>query len=187
MKGMRLFIGTVAIVAFVTAGCDNSPTTTTTTTPAPAPTFTPEETLAMACILGKTVSVTGTYYTDVGLPISVSREAEISEDLFKVKEEGGDELARLEEEDPEVAKWWGDVFDISFDGSIGDGINEVYCYQVSYTRGPFAGPSGNCVIEFKAKVCEDCTIEEPTWKLTCDVAADGTGGQVKASGTWSVQ
>ena len=185
MKGMRLFIGTVAIVAFVTAGCDSSPTTTTTTTTTPTPA--PEETLAMACILGKTVSVTGTYYTDIGLPISVSREAEISEDLFKVKEEGGDELAEVDKDKSQVEKWRGDVFDISFDGRMGEGALEVDCFEVSYTRGPFPGPSGNCMIEFKATVYENCTIEDATWKLTCDVAADGTGGQVKASGTWSVQ
>lgn len=182
-----LFIGSVVLVALVTVGCPGSSTTTTTTTPAPAPTFTPEETLAMACILGKTVSVTGTYYTDIGLPISVSREAEISEDLFKVKEEGGDELAEVDKDKSQVEKWWGDVFKISFDGRIGEGSLEVDCFEVSYKRGPFPGPSGNCMIEFKAIVCEDCTIEDATWKLTCDVAADGTGGQPKATGTWSVQ
>lgn len=180
-----LFIGSVVLVALVTVGCPGS-STPTTPAPAPAPTFTTEETLAMNCILGKTVSVTGTYYTDSGLPIAVSREAEISEDLFKVKEEGGDELAEIEAE-AQVAKWTGDVFNISFDGRMGEGALEVDCFKVSYTRGPFPGPSGNCMIEFKAIVYEDCTIEDATWKLTCGVAADGTGGQPKAAGTWSVQ
>jgi len=188
VKDMKLFIGTVAVVAFVSVGCPGSSTTTTTTTTTttPAPTLTPEQTLAMACIVGKTILVTGTYYTSVGAAIDISRQADISADLFKVQEQGGDELARLESEDPEVAKWNGDQFSISSDGTTGVGITERYCYQVSYTRGPFPGPSGNCKIEFTARVCEDCTIEDAEWILTCDLADDGTGTP-KAKGTWSVQ
>jgi len=181
-----LFIGSVVLVALVTVGCPNSSSPTPTPAPTPAPTLTPEQTLAIACIVGKTINVTGTYYTNTFAgPINIDRQADISADLFKVREEGGDELAEVESE-AEVAKWRGDQFEISSVGIEGEGVNEVECFKVSYSRGPFPGPSGNCKIVITAIVCEDCEITEAAWILTCDLEADGTGGSTKASGAWSV-
>jgi len=141
----------------------------------------------MACIIGKTVTITGDYFTSLGAQWSINRTAEISADLFKVKEQGTDGLAEGEGEDPKVETWYADQLTVLPGERTGEGILEEECFDVSYTRGPFPGPSGNCTLTVKATVCDQCTIEDTSWELKCDVEADGSGGRIKARGTWSVQ
>ena len=171
----------------------SSPGSTPASTPSPPAATLPP---ALQCIVGKTINISGTYFLPAiagGGGISVGREAEISADLFKVKETGGDELAERPAEETKIGTWQGDYVGVTPDGTIGVGYNEeteIDCFKVEYKRGPFEGPGGaQCVMEVKAKICphDPCHIEDATWTLTCGVNTDGTGGTVKAHGTWSVQ
>jgi hypothetical protein len=154
---------------------DSSPPASTPTPP--AATLPP----ALQCIVGKTINITGTYFLPTiagGGGISVGREAEISADMFKVKETGGDELAERPAEETKIDTWHGDYVGVTPDGTVGVGFNEeteIECFKVEYKRGPFVCPH------------DPCHIEDATWTLTCGVNADGTGGSVKAHGEWSVQ
>lgn len=184
-----LFIGSVVLVALVTVGCPGSSTPTTTTTPTPSASAT-LPTVLEDCIVGKTINITGRYVLPLG-EITVGREAVISADLFKVKATGGDELAERDSDETKIETWEGNLIGLTLDGTNGYGYNDETledCYKVTYTKGPFEGPGGEqCSMFVEARICEvTCTIEDATWKLMCGVSADGSGGEVKAYGSWSV-
>lgn len=187
-----IIIFLICFMCLIGVGCDcsdNSPTQI------PAPTIAgldaeQQEAFnkALKCIDGKTVIVKGTYFTDLGVMIGIEREADISKNLFKVRTSGGDELAEMDKEKANVEKWEAHYSGASDSGTSGVGITEVYCFDIEYKRGPFEGPCGeNCSIFVKARICEDCTIEDATWEIKCGVKEDGSGGKIKANGTWSIK
>jgi hypothetical protein len=172
MKAIKLFIRTVGLVVVVAVGLI-SIIGKGGTPPPPPPTVTLPDKLK-ACIVGKTIKISGVYGTSTGIAIDINREAQISEDLFKIKEQGEDELP----EDSKITAWKGNLLEVVQDGTEGEGITKSSL---------FAGPDGTCVFEASARICEDsCTIEDAMWQLRCNVKPDGTGGSVKARGSWEV-
>lgn len=185
----------VSFLCLLLQGCDPS---STSSTPPPTPTPSPSTPTALSavldCIVGETINITGRYILPSpfsGTEITVEREAVITADLFKVTPTGGDELAERDSDETKIETWEGDFIGHSSDGTRAYGYNdesEEDCYKVEYTKGPFEGPSGEqCSMFVEARICEvTCTIENATWKLMCGVSADGSGGEVKAYGSWSV-
>lgn len=184
----------VSFLCLLFQGCDSSSTSSTSSTPppTPSPSANPALSAVLDCIVGKTINITGTYFIPLtGTGIGVSREAVITADLFKVTATGGDELSERDSDETKIETWEGDFISLSPDGTHGHGYNEETledCYKVEYTKGPFEGPSGDqCTMSISARICEDtCTIEDATWELRCGVSPDGSGGAIKAHGTWSV-
>ena len=149
---------------------------------------------ALACIVGKTINITGTFYVPViGTPIGVSREATISADLFKVKMTGGDGVSERPEAETKIETWEGDYVGLAADGVHHFGFQdetEADCFKVEYKKGPFTGPGGaQCSTLITARICpdDDCHIEAASWEVKCGVNPDGTGGTTRASGEWAVQ
>ncbi len=152
----------------------------------PPPTLKIPQTV-LDCIVGKKVKFTGKYLTSYAIEISINREADISANIFKVRKTGNDEL-------PEKAKvdlWTGSAVSIDDAGTNPYGYNDEQtedCYKIKYESKPFDGPSGKCVFEIWARICEEtCTITDAKWKLRCDCKPDGSGGTDKAWGDWSVE
>lgn len=167
----------------------------TTPVPAPTPVTIPgldsyeQEGLdkALACVLDKTLVITGTYYTSIGAPIGVEREAQLTSALFKVATTGADELQERDSSETRVETWEADFLEPEFLGTEWVGGKEVYCFELRYRRGPFAGPDGQCTMYASGKICENCNIENARWELKCGVDANGDGGKTKATGSWRVK
>ncbi len=142
------------------------------------------------CLVPKKIKLKGVYKA-AGFLIEVDREATLTEDFFEVNTEANDELAEKKKKKAKVEEWKAPLVIVTDGGSNWYGYNdetEEVCHKVTYERGPFDGPGGKCSIKFEATVCEDtCTIKNATWVLKCGVKKDGTGGTVKAEGTWTVE
>ncbi len=181
----------VSFLCLLFQGCDSS-STSTTPPPTPSPSTPTPLSAVLDCVVGKRINITGTYYIPLtGTGIDVSREAVISADLFKVTPTGGDELNERGSDETKIETWEGNFIGLSPDGTRGYNYNDETledCYKVEYTKGPFEGPSGDqCTMSVSARICKDtCTIENATWELKCGVSTDGSGGNIKANGSWSV-
>lgn len=184
-KKNKFWINIMVSVFFISIlfqGCDGCNSSKPVAPPPPTITI-PQSVLD--CIVGKKVKFTGKYLL-LANEISINREADISINIFKVRKTGNDELP----EEAKVDLWTGSAVSIDSDGTNPYGFNDEStedCYKIKYKSKPFDGPSGKCVFEIWARICEEtCTITDAHWKLQCDVKPDGSGGSTKAWGDWSV-
>ncbi len=187
MNRVLLIVAIVGLVSILGCWGDED-----TSTPAPGTGGTAElPDKVKDCLLGKKIKLTGDYLTSFGILITVDREATLTADLFKVNEDGQDELEERGKDKTKVENWEAPLLTVTDGGKNYYGYNdetEEVCHKVTYKRGPFDGPGGQCSIVIEAIVCEDtCTIKDATWKLKCGVKSDGTGGTDKAWGRWTVE
>lgn len=184
----------VSISSLFLTGCPFFSGSSSSGTPSTNTPSTPIDQLpkALQCIVGKKIKIKGTYFIPVlGTPIDINREGSLDAAKFKVAKEGQDGLAEQTADTVKVETWEGDYVSIAPNGENYYGFQDETvedCFEVTYQKGPFEGPGNKqCIMKMTATICEDtCTIKKPHWRLTCDVNADGSGGDTRADGSWEI-
>jgi hypothetical protein len=170
-----LLIATSIILMLIIqiVGCSDCNKGKTTVVQPPTIILTPK---IVDCINGKTIKITGNYDIGAGVSVEVKREGKITNNLFKVQEQGTDQL----QENVQKINWKGNLIEFTFIGTNGEsGILEEDCYKIKYKSQTFTISGKNCIFEASGEICEDCELTKAEWKITCD-------GDPKASGSWSI-
>ena len=165
-----LLISTSIILMFIIqiVGCSDCNKSKTP----PPPTVSINSSL-IDCLVGKKIKLTGVYAIPGGGTISVSREAEITQDHFKVDTTRTDEIP----EEAQIINWQGHLIEVTPSGNLQS--NDSACYKIKYKSNTFKIGDKECVFEASGEICDDCTILSSEWKLIC-------GGNLKAKGPWEI-